>query len=97
MWPCPPSATRQPWIKQRFRKRSKRLELTRFHQPTERPMDIPLLVRSLVIKTLRKGLAYLHELEPKVVHRDIKSSNILIDDKFNSKISDFLLCEAAWR
>ncbi|KAH0882823.1 LOW QUALITY PROTEIN: hypothetical protein HID58_058919 [Brassica napus] len=42
-------------------------------------------------------LAYLHELEPKVVHRDIKSSNILIDDKFNSKISDFLLCEAAWR
>ncbi|KAH0895918.1 hypothetical protein HID58_045486 [Brassica napus] len=37
-----------------------------------------------------KALAYLHEaIEPKVVHRDIKSSNILIDDKFNSKIYDF--------
>lgn len=43
------------------------------------------------------SLAYLHEgLEPKVVHRDVKSSNILIDRQWNSKVSDFglakLLC-----
>ena len=39
-------------------------------------------------------LAYLHEaIEPKVVHRDIKSSNILIDDDFNCKISDFGLAK----
>ena len=39
-------------------------------------------------------LAYLHEaIEPKVVHRDIKSSNILIDDDFNSKVSDFGLAK----
>jgi len=39
-------------------------------------------------------LSYLHEaIEPKVVHRDIKSSNILIDDDFNAKVSDFGLAK----
>ncbi|KAI3498276.1 hypothetical protein L1887_34048 [Cichorium endivia] len=54
-------------------------------------------IRMNIILGTAKGLAYLHEgLEPKVVHRDIKSSNILLDRQWNSKVSDFglakLLC-----
>ncbi|OWM78769.1 probable receptor-like protein kinase At2g42960 [Punica granatum] len=50
--------------------------------------------RMKVILGTAKALAYLHEgIEPKVVHRDIKSSNILIDEEFNAKVSDFGLAK----
>ncbi|XP_071714505.1 cold-responsive protein kinase 1-like isoform X2 [Rutidosis leptorrhynchoides] len=41
-----------------------------------------------------RGLAYLHEeLEPHIVHRDIKASNILLDKDFSPKIGDFGLAK----
>ncbi|KAK6930355.1 Protein kinase domain [Dillenia turbinata] len=50
--------------------------------------------RIKVLLGTAKALSYLHEaIEPKVVHRDIKSSNILIDDDFNAKVSDFGLAK----
>lgn len=51
-------------------------------------------IRVNIILGTAKGLAYLHDsLEPKVVHRDIKSSNILLDRQWNPKVSDFGLAK----
>ncbi|KAK1319865.1 Receptor-like serine/threonine-protein kinase ALE2 [Acorus calamus] len=43
-----------------------------------------------------RGLAYLHEdSQPCVIHRDFKASNILLENNFNAKVSDFGLAKQA--
>ncbi|CAN1829339.1 Phytosulfokine receptor 2 [Linum perenne] len=46
--------------------------------------------RLKIARGAAKGLAYLHKVcEPHIVHRDVKSSNILLDDEFEAHLADF--------
>ncbi|KAF8115842.1 hypothetical protein N665_0025s0288 [Sinapis alba] len=47
-------------------------------------------MRMKIALDIARGLEYLHErCHPAIIHRDLKSSNILLDSNFNAKISDF--------
>lgn len=39
--------------------------------------------------SVAKGMQYLHSRQPPILHLDLKSPNILVDDKWRAKIADF--------
>lgn len=54
---------------------------------------ISMDLRIKIVLDAARGLAFLHSGETKIIHRDFKTSNILLDMNYNAKISDFGLAK----
>ncbi|KAK4361865.1 hypothetical protein RND71_017106 [Anisodus tanguticus] len=61
------------------------------HDPQNKgQMPLSWIMRVQIALDAARGVEYIHEhTKPHYVHRDIKTSNILLDDSFRAKISDF--------
>uniref|UniRef100_A0A6N2KPZ1 non-specific serine/threonine protein kinase n=1 Tax=Salix viminalis TaxID=40686 RepID=A0A6N2KPZ1_SALVM len=60
----------------------------------EHQIKLDWQTRKKILLGIAKGLAYLHEESRlKIVHRDIKATNVLLDKDLNAKISDFGLAK----
>ncbi|XP_058072552.1 probable serine/threonine-protein kinase PBL23 [Magnolia sinica] len=60
--------------------------------PDKKPLD--WVTRMKIAEGAARGLEHLHEkANPPVIYRDFKASNILLDEDFNPKLSDFGLAK----
>ncbi|XP_038896654.1 probable receptor-like protein kinase At1g80640 [Benincasa hispida] len=60
---------------------------TQLHGPSSRGSALSWHMRMKTALDVARGLEYLHEhCKPSVIHRDLKTSNILLDSNFNAKI-----------
>ncbi|KAM6430455.1 receptor-interacting serine/threonine-protein kinase 2-like [Liasis olivaceus] len=57
--------------------------------------DLPLPLSIRILSDVATGLSYLHNLEPPILHHNLKPSNVLLDLEYRAKISDF--GQPTWR
>ncbi|CBI35327.3 hypothetical protein VitviT2T_028244 [Vitis vinifera] len=59
---------------------------------SEPPLDWP--TRKRIALGSARGLSYLHDhCDPKIIHRDVKAANILLDEEFEAVVGDFGLAK----
>ena len=51
--------------------------------------NMPLLLKQSMLEDVVRGLIYMHQHDPQIVHRDLTAKNILLTSSFVAKITDF--------
>ncbi|CAA3031791.1 tyrosine-sulfated glycopeptide receptor 1 [Olea europaea subsp. europaea] len=60
------------------------------HEKPDGASQLSWPMRLKIAQGTSHGVAYMHQIcEPHIVHRDLKSSNILLDDNFEAHVADF--------
>nr|AEF56567.2 somatic embryogenesis receptor-like kinase [Larix decidua]AGS80343.1 somatic embryogenesis receptor kinase 1 [Larix kaempferi] len=60
--------------------------------PNDPPLDWP--TRKRIALGSARGLSYLHDhCDPKIIHRDVKAANILLDEEYEAVVGDFGLAK----
>jgi len=60
--------------------------------PHQEPLDWQ--TRKRIALGSARGLSYLHDhCDPKIIHRDVKAANILLDEEFEAVVGDFGLAK----
>ena len=51
--------------------------------------EIPLAIKISILQDVAKGLVYLHEHDPPIIHKDLIARNVLLTMQLKAKITDF--------
>ena len=51
--------------------------------------NIPLALKRSILEDVSRGLLYLHQHTPQIIHRDLTAKNVLLTSSFVAKITDF--------
>ena len=50
--------------------------------------NIPLALKRSILEDVARGLLYLHQRDPPIIHRDLTAKNVLLTSSFAAKITD---------
>lgn len=56
-------------------------------------LDLSYNLKLNMVQDICKGMNYLHKCEPSVIHRDLKTHNLLVDASWKVKVGDFGLAK----